>query len=329
MGFLVLAGLVAGCAPSANVAQEKEALLRLDREWSTTSKDPNKFVSYYAPDASLYPQGMPLVTGAGPIRETYTQMATSPGYALEFVPAKAEVSASGEVGYTTGTYKMMLNGVADNGKYVAIWKKQPDGSWKVVEDIFNSNGSSAPPIQHLVVAGNAVTWGDPPPFLPAGAKVAAVSGDPSKAGPFVLRVQMPAGYRIAAHWHPTDEHVTVLSGTMALGMGDSWTTLLQTCRWASTPSRPRWALRDGEDRGDDRIHATGRSSSTGNPADGRAGQVMPAGALPAPASLQGRAESGHDWTPPYPAQLANPAGRREFPRRARRGSSLRQIAPGT
>jgi quercetin dioxygenase-like cupin family protein len=49
-----------------------------------------------------------------------------------------------------------------------------------------------------------------------------VSGDPGKAGPFAVRLKMPTGYKIAPHWHPTDEHVTVLSGTLALGMGEKF-----------------------------------------------------------------------------------------------------------
>src|SRR5262249_59684837 len=44
--------------------------------------------------------------------------------------------------------------------------------------------------------------------------------DPGAAGLFVVRLKMPAGYKIAPHWHPTDEHVTVLSGTFGVGMGD-------------------------------------------------------------------------------------------------------------
>jgi len=56
--------------------------------------------------------------------------------------------------------------------------------------------------------------------MPPGAKLAVLSGDPSKSEPFVLRAQLPAGYTVAPHWHPTDEHVTVLAGTFAFGMGD-------------------------------------------------------------------------------------------------------------
>lgn len=63
-------------------------------------------------------------------------------------------------------------------------------------------------------------WGPAPPFLPAGAKFALVSGDPGKAGPFEIRLDMPNGYVIPPHWHPTDETVTVKSGHFRYGMGD-------------------------------------------------------------------------------------------------------------
>ena len=63
-------------------------------------------------------------------------------------------------------------------------------------------------------------WGPAPAVFPKGAKLAVLSGDPSKPGPFVIRLKMPAGYRIAAHHHPTDEYVTVISGDFRLGMGD-------------------------------------------------------------------------------------------------------------
>jgi quercetin dioxygenase-like cupin family protein len=72
-----------------------------------------------------------------------------------------------------------------------------------------------------VVAGpEGVKWGPPPPILPPGSELAVMSGDPSKPGFVSLRAKVPAGYTISPHTHPTDEHVVVLSGTMAFGMGD-------------------------------------------------------------------------------------------------------------
>ena len=66
----------------------------------------------------------------------------------------------------------------------------------------------------------ALKWMDGPPGLPSGAKVAVVSGDPGKAGAFTIRLKFPANYAVPAHHHPTDEHVTVLSGSGGYGMSD-------------------------------------------------------------------------------------------------------------
>ena len=63
-------------------------------------------------------------------------------------------------------------------------------------------------------------WGDAPPSLPKGAKIAVLSGDPGKPGPFVARLQVPANYKIAPHYHSTDEDLTIISGSFHLGEGD-------------------------------------------------------------------------------------------------------------
>lgn len=77
--------------------------------------------------------------------------------------------------------------------------------------------------QHQMVAASEVKWGPGPPGLPPGATVAALYGDPAKEGlPFVLRVKLPDGYKVAAHWHPVDETVTVLQGGLQLGLGDKF-----------------------------------------------------------------------------------------------------------
>jgi quercetin dioxygenase-like cupin family protein len=77
----------------------------------------------------------------------------------------------------------------------------------------------APPT-HTMLTPADIQWGEGPPSLPPGAKMAVVYGDPGKPGLFILRARMPANYKIPAHWHPTDETVTVLSGTIMMGMGD-------------------------------------------------------------------------------------------------------------
>jgi hypothetical protein len=81
----------------------------------------------------------------------------------------------------------------------------------------------------LLLAGSATNakgkpaelkWGDVPPMLPPGAQMAVVSGDPGKAGKFTIQLKMPSNYAVPAHWHPTDEKVTLVSGTLAYGMSD-------------------------------------------------------------------------------------------------------------
>ncbi len=64
-------------------------------------------------------------------------------------------------------------------------------------------------------------WGPAPAVFPPGARMAVVSGDPSKEGPFTIRLSMPNGYRIPPHFHPTDEAVEVARGTLLFGMGDT------------------------------------------------------------------------------------------------------------
>ena len=66
----------------------------------------------------------------------------------------------------------------------------------------------------------ALKWGAAPPGLPAGAQLAVEKGDPGKAGPFVIRIKMPADYAVPPHHHPADEVVRVKSGTLNYGMGD-------------------------------------------------------------------------------------------------------------
>jgi quercetin dioxygenase-like cupin family protein len=87
--------------------------------------------------------------------------------------------------------------------------------------LFSAVLAQEAPSTHMVSAAD-MKWGPVPPIFEKGAFITVVSGDVDKPGPFVVRLKMPAGYKIAPHWHPTDENVTVLAGTFALGMGDTF-----------------------------------------------------------------------------------------------------------
>jgi len=75
---------------------------------------------------------------------------------------------------------------------------------------------------HIMTTPNEVAWGEPPPAFERGAFFAVMAGDPGAEEPFVVRMKVPAGYSIKPHWHPTDEQVTVLSGTFSMGMGEKF-----------------------------------------------------------------------------------------------------------
>lgn len=72
----------------------------------------------------------------------------------------------------------------------------------------------------MPVNASQLQWAPAPNFVPKGAQITVLSGDPSKDGLFVIRVKMPTGYQIPAHNHPTTEMVTVISSDFHLGMGD-------------------------------------------------------------------------------------------------------------
>ena len=68
-----------------------------------------------------------------------------------------------------------------------------------------------------------IKYGPPPPFVAAGSQLAVLEGDPTAStGDFTIRLKMPDGYKIAPHWHPKRENVTVVSGSFKVGMGDTF-----------------------------------------------------------------------------------------------------------
>lgn len=108
----------------------------------------------------------------------------------------------------------------------------------------------APP-QNAFTA-DQIQFGPVPPFLAPGAQLAVVEGDPTAAsGDFTVRLKMPSGYRIAPHWHPKRENVTVISGNFKVGMGDSFDESKMTTFGPGSfayldPSMHHYAMASGE-----------------------------------------------------------------------------------
>jgi len=104
----------------------------------------------------------------------------------------------------------------------------------------------AVPLQ-VSLAQKAVKWGPAPAIFPAGAKMAVMQGDPSTSKLFTVRLDMPKGYKVPPHFHPTDEHITVISGNFLVGMGDKIDTkgamALTAGGFATAPAQQHhWAV---------------------------------------------------------------------------------------
>jgi hypothetical protein len=101
-------------------------------------------------------------------------------------------------------------------------------------------GTKASPA-HAVMNPADIQWGDAPPIFGSGAKMAVLQGNPGKAGPYVVRLKVPDAFKVAAHWHPMTENLTVISGTFNLGMGDKLdeakTTPMSAGAFASMPAK--------------------------------------------------------------------------------------------
>ena len=152
IGSLAVAALMSGCSSTPPPALDtRDADLRAVKEvevaWvkDVATKDPEKFASYFSDDGSgLYP-GMPILNGKQAIKTAMAPLLADPNFSLTFQSTRAEASKGGDMVYSQGTYTMTMTNpktkkpVTDKGKYLTVYRKQPDGSWKAVADTFNSD----------------------------------------------------------------------------------------------------------------------------------------------------------------------------------------------
>jgi len=113
-------------------------LLQADREFASLSEstDPKTaFSAYLAPNALMLPRSGEPLNG---FDASIASFGEEPGFSLHWQPQLAEVAISGEMGWTWGTYQVLVDGTQmSNGKYVNIWTRQADGRWKVRMDMGN------------------------------------------------------------------------------------------------------------------------------------------------------------------------------------------------
>lgn len=119
---------------------------------AANAKDLDAFVSSYADNASVLTPNAPIFSGRQQIKEGLKPMLADPQFSLTLIPTRIEVSTSGDMAFTQGPYKMSFSDIRgnkfeDEGKYLTVWRKQADGSWKAVEDTMSSDLPLPPPPQ--------------------------------------------------------------------------------------------------------------------------------------------------------------------------------------
>jgi uncharacterized protein (TIGR02246 family) len=155
-GSVALLLIMAGCnrqpVPDTRAAGES-AVRDADARWAKTAgaNDLDGTVSYYTDDASMLPPNAPIATGKQAIRAVWATMLT-PDTTVSWQVNKAEAARSGELAYVMGTYQIAAKNPRgksqeDRGKLVEVWKKQADGNWKTVADIFNSDVPAPAPVE--------------------------------------------------------------------------------------------------------------------------------------------------------------------------------------
>lgn len=143
---LLFASVVLTHSTAATPSQATaETLKQLEAEFMQAAADKGSqgYMSYYADDAVEIPNGHAAIQGNAEIAKTMGFL-DDKNNRLTWTPQGADISASGDLGYTWGAYEFHSkdkngNPTTDYGKYTSIWKKQKDGSWKVVLDMGNSS----------------------------------------------------------------------------------------------------------------------------------------------------------------------------------------------
>jgi ketosteroid isomerase-like protein len=143
--LILIASACGQPTPKDTRAADANTIRDLDAQWSKTAgtRDLDATVAYYADEASLLPPNAPLATDKQSIRAVWADL-LAPDTSLSWQSSNVDVSKSGDLAYSMGIYQATSkdphgNPVTDHGKFLEVWKKQTDGKWKVVADVYNSN----------------------------------------------------------------------------------------------------------------------------------------------------------------------------------------------
>ena len=148
--------LLAACAPTPappNRDAESKALrdgelAAFVKDWS--GKDAARIASHYAAEGTVMVPNAPTMTGRDAIAAGMKEALTDPNWSLALQPVQVDVSTGGDLAYTRGAYVLVATdpatrkAVTEKGRFVTIFRKAADGSWKAIEDINNAEAPASP-----------------------------------------------------------------------------------------------------------------------------------------------------------------------------------------
>lgn len=147
LALSVLLTLLPCASAQTTVKEDLDKVMDLEAEFmkATAERGSAGYISYYAENAVELPDGAPMIEGKEAIRKAMGFL--DEGNVLTWQPLKAAMAPSRDLAYTFGTYEYRGKDkdgkpIIAHGKYVTIWERQSDGSWKVAVDMGNSNGEN-------------------------------------------------------------------------------------------------------------------------------------------------------------------------------------------
>ena len=144
--------LLAACrgAADADIDQVEAAIRTADAQWLAAARahDLERTLSFWSDDVILMRPGAPPVVGKAALRNYVAGAFAIPNFSISWITDRVWVARSGELAYATGTDEIRMTSpqgkaVVEHNKAVAIWRRQPDGSWKCAVDIWNAAGDAA------------------------------------------------------------------------------------------------------------------------------------------------------------------------------------------
>ncbi len=145
--LLEVVAAFSACQPPANQSSgAADAVRAADIAWEKAfaSRNPAGAAAFVESTGSILPPNAPGVTGPAAVATLFEGFYALPALNLHWHPTSVEASRSGDLAYSSGAFAMTFNDASgkpltDRGKYLTVWRKQADGSWKVVRDAFNSD----------------------------------------------------------------------------------------------------------------------------------------------------------------------------------------------